>query len=56
MDFAVPADRRVKRKESENKYLELGRELKILWNMSVTLTPNVVGALGTVFKSLERRL
>ena len=33
-DFAVPADHRIKLKESEkkDKYLDLARELKTLWN------------------------
>ena len=37
VDFAVPADHRIKLKESEkkNKYLDLARELKKLWNMKV---------------------
>ena len=35
VDFAVPADHRVKLKENEkmDKYLDLARELKKLWNM-----------------------
>ena len=41
MDFAVSADHRVKLKESEkkDKYLDLARELKKLWNMKVTIIP-----------------
>ena len=58
VDFAVPADDRVKLKENEkmNKYLDLSRELKKLWNMKVKVIPIVVGALGTVRKGLERGL
>ena len=40
MDFAVPADDRVKLKENEkkDKYLDLAREFKKkLWNMKVTI-------------------
>ena len=39
MNFAVPADHRIKLKESvkKDKYLELARELKKLWNMKVTM-------------------
>ena len=39
VDFAVPADHRIKLKESEkrDKYLDLARELKKLWNMLVTI-------------------
>ena len=46
VDFAVPADHRINLKESEkkDKYLDLARELKKLWNMKVTIVPIVVGA------------
>ena len=54
MDFAVPADHRVKLKE--NGKMDLARELKKLWNMRVKVIPIVVGALGTVPKGLERGL
>ena len=48
MDFAVPADHRTKLKECEKKekYLELAREFKKLWNMKVTNIPIVIGAFG----------
>ena len=36
--------------------MDLARELKKLWNMKVIMIPIVVGALGTVFKGLEKRL
>ncbi len=38
VDFAVPADHRIKLKECEkkNKYLDLARELKKLRNMKMT--------------------
>ena len=54
MNFAVPADHRVELKESEkkDKYLNLARELKKLWNMKVTIIPIVSGAFGTVTKEL----
>ena len=54
VDFAVPADHRVKLKESKKrgKYLDLVRELKKLCNMRVMVTPIMVGALGTVTKGL----
>ena len=56
VDFAVPADHRVKMKENEkmDKYLDLARELKKLWNMKVKMISIVVGALGMVPKSLEK--
>ena len=54
VDFAVPADHRVKLKESEkkDKYLDLDRELKKLWNMKVMIILVIIGALGTVTKGL----
>ena len=52
VDFAVPADHRIKLKECEkkDKYLDLARELKKLWNMKVAIIPIVIGAFGTVTK------
>ena len=46
VDFAVPTDHRINLKESEkkDKYLDLARELKKLWNMKVTIVPIVIGA------------
>ena len=43
VDFAVPADHRIKLKECEkkDKYLDLARELKKIWNMKVTIVPIV---------------
>ena len=58
MDFAVPADHRVKLKESEknDKYFNLTRELKKLWNMKMTIIPIVIGAFGTVTKGLIKSI
>ena len=55
VDFAVPADHRIKLKECE-KYLDLPRELKKLWNMQVTIIPILIGAFGTVTKWLLKGL
>ena len=54
MDFVVPADHRVKLKESEkkDKYLNIAKELKRLSNMKVTIIPIVIGAHSTVTKGL----
>ena len=54
VDFAVPAHHRIKLKEYEkkDKYLDLARELKKLWNMQETIIPIVIGAFGTVTKGL----
>ena len=56
MDFDVPADHRVKLKESEkkDKYLDLTWELKKLWNMEVTFILIVIVALGTVTSKLVK--
>ena len=58
VDFAVPADHRIKLKECEKKvkYLDLAMELKKLWNMKVTIIPIVIGAFGTVTKGLLKGL
>ena len=58
MDFAVPADRRVKLKEREkkDKYLDHARELEKMWNIKVTFIPIIIGALGTVTEGLLKEL
>ena len=52
MDFVFAADHKDKMKESEtiDKYQDLARELKRLWNMSVTVIAIVFGALGIIAK------
>ena len=55
MDFAAPADHRVRSKESEKRdeYLDLAREIKNKpWNMKVTVIPRIIGAVGTDTKVL----
>ena len=54
VDFAVPADHRIKLKkcEKKDKYLGLSIELKKLWNMKVIIIPILTGAFGTVTKGL----
>ena len=44
----------VKLRESEkkDKYLDLAREQKKLYDVKVTVIPIVIGALGTVIKRL----
>ena len=46
VDFAVLGDHRIKLKECEkkDKYLDLVRELKKLWNMKVTIIPIMIGS------------
>ena len=39
-----------------DKYLDLARELKKLWNIKVTIIPIVIGAFDTVTKGLLKGL
>ena len=54
VDFAVPVDNRInlKKCKKKEKYLDLARELKKLWNMKVTILPIVIGGFGTITKGL----
>ena len=58
MDFAILADHRVKLKEGvkKDKYLNLPREWKKLWDMKVMFIPIIIAALGTVTKGLTKGL
>ena len=58
MEFAVPADHRVKLKESEkrDKYLDLAWELKKSMKHEMTVMPVVIGVLGTVIKGFVQGL
>ena len=54
-------DHKVKIKENENKNkkdqnLDFTRELKMLWNMKVTVIPNLSDSLKTTSKGLVKRL
>ena len=57
MGFAVSVDHRVKTKEFKKieKYLDLARAQKRLWNIKVTVIPIVVEAFGSVLKGLEKK-
>ena len=58
VDFAVPGEHTIKLKECEkkDKYLDLARESKKIWNMKVTSLSIVIGAFGTVTKGLLKGL
>ena len=58
VDFAVLADHRVKLQECEkrDRYLDLARELKKLWNMKMTIIPVVICALSAITKGLVQGL
>ena len=45
----------IKESKKIDKYLNLAREQKILWNMWVTVIPIVIGALGMVPKGQEKK-
>ena len=51
----IPADHRKKLKECEkkDKYLDLARELKKLWNLQVTIISIVIGVFGRITKGTE---
>ena len=59
MGFTIPADHRIKLKESKkrDKFQDLAGELKRkLRNMTVTVIPIVIDALETISKRLVKRL
>ena len=58
IDFAVPFDSRVDAKEMEKieKYQDLARELRKIWNKQVKVIPIIIGALGTTPNLLRKRL
>ena len=58
MEFAIPAEYRMKIKQNKKrvKHLDLARELKNNWKIRVTVMPVVFGALGTVPEGLEKGL
>ena len=58
VDLAVPADHRIILKECEkkDKYLDVARELKKMWNKKVTIVPNGIGAFDTITKGLLKGL
>ena len=55
VDFAVPADHRIKLKECEklDKYLDLAREFKKLWNIKVTIVPIVIRTFAQKLKDYK---
>ena len=58
IDFSVPNDRNVLRKEEEKveRYKPLSYEIRKLHKVSTKIVPLVVGALGVVLKTLEENL
>jgi len=58
IDVAIPADRNVVQKKAEKKlkYKSLCIEIQRMWNMKCTIVPVIIGANGTVTRSLKRNL
>jgi hypothetical protein len=58
IDVAIPGDRNVIKKGTEKilKYKNLIIEVQPMWNVKVTVIPVIVGATGTVSKSLRQYL
>ena len=56
VDFSVLAHyNKMKKRKMIDKYLDLSRKLKNLWNISLTVILLVVGALETVPKGLKKK-
>ena len=57
-DFAIPADHGIKIKGSKNlnEYLDFARELKMLWDIKVTVMRLIVGTFRTILTNMEKRL
>jgi len=55
---AIPGDRNVIKKEAEKilKYKDLALEIQRIWNVKVKVIPVIIGATGTISKSLRRYL
>jgi hypothetical protein len=58
IDVAIPGDRNVIKKGTEKilKYKNLIIEVQRMWNGKVTVIPVIIGATGTISKSLRQYL
>ena len=58
IDAAVPGDRNVIKREAEKvlKYKDLVIEIQNLWNVKTKVIPVILGATGTISKSLRQYL
>jgi hypothetical protein len=54
INVAIPGDRNVIQKEAENilKYKNLAVEIQRMWNVKTRVIPVIIGATGTISKSL----
>jgi hypothetical protein len=58
IDVAITGDRNVIKKEAEKilKYKDLITEIQRMWNVKTKVTPVVIGATGTISKSIRKYL
>jgi hypothetical protein len=58
IDVAIPGDRNVIKKEAEEilKYKDLTIQIQLMWNLKTNLIPVIIGATGTISKSLRKYL
>jgi hypothetical protein len=58
IDVAISGDRNVIKKEAEKilKYKDLTIEIQRMWNVKTKVTPVIIGATGTISKSLRKYL
>ena len=58
IDVAIPGDRNVINKEAEKilKYKDLVIEIQRMWNVKANVIPVIIGATGTISKSLRQYL
>ena len=56
IDVAISGDRNVIKKEAEKiiKYKELTIEIQRMWNVKTKVIPVIIGATGTISKSLGK--
>ena len=56
IDVAIPEDRNVIKKEAEKtlKYKDLTIEIQRMWNVKTDVIPVIIGATGTIPKSLKK--
>jgi hypothetical protein len=58
IDVVIPADRNVIKREGEKilKYKDLTIEIQRMWNVKTAVIPVIIGATGTVSKSVRKYL
>jgi hypothetical protein len=58
IDVAISGDRNLIKKEAEKilKYRDLIIEIQRMWNMNAKVIPVIIGATGTILKSLRQYL